>query len=154
MTRVRVLFALLVCFVVVACSDAPRYRRDPLMDSVQRVEASNVIAKWNTVLVEPIAIDDRFGEWNMTIAPPVLLPDCPPGVCSACTHSSHELELPRTIQVSPAVRADAFYPALMHEVGHSLGLHHVSQGVMNPRTLETEFSAEDMEECRRRKRCW
>lgn len=54
-----------------------------------------------------------------------------------------------TIRIQPSIPDQEFYPTILHEYGHALGLDHVPDGVMNPSGVDVEFSEEDLQECRR-----
>lgn len=59
----------------------------------------------------------------------------------------------RLIQIDNETGGVSVYAIALHEFGHALGLNHVNNGIMNPNKVTTEFSAEDMAECRRVRAC-
>lgn len=155
MNALRVFVAVLVIlFVGASCaSDGRSFLLDPMMTSRQERMTRSAAAKWNGVVLAPISVDG--GDWFIELAPPIC-PDCPPGRCAGCTHSSRDAvpELRRLIQIDPATPDEEYKYVILHEMGHSIGLDHTSQGIMCPGSGATEFSFEDIAECRRVHACW
>lgn len=58
---------------------------------------------------------------------------------------------PNHIDTAPPARADWFYRMMLHEIGHSLGLHHIDSEGCNVMTAEAcsyTFTEEDIQECK------
>lgn len=153
------LFSVLAALVFVllvgasCASDGPSFLLDPMMTSRQERMTRAAAAKWNGVVFAPLSVDG--GDWYIELAPPVCL-DCPLGRCAGCTHGSRDPvpELRRLIQIDPATPDGEYKFVVLHEMGHSIGLGHTSKGIMSPGSGATEFSFEDIAECRRVHACW
>jgi predicted Zn-dependent protease len=131
----------LVLAAVVACAPPVAYRADARFTPSQREEIRQAAATWNG-LVEPGKRITEGDAWT-------VLAEEPPvgGANGLCRRST------RTIWIrNPPIEATVYAVAL-HELGHALGLGHVSRGVMDPTRVTVEFSDEDRAECRKAGAC-
>lgn len=108
-------------------------------------DETNIIAqaaaKWNAVTLPEKQITFNGDHWL------IVKEQTPPGT------AGWTVAYTRRISVLPGLTADQTYRIALHEFGHSIGLMHLANGVMNPDNIQTEFSAEDMAECHRVNAC-
>ena len=127
--------------VLAACSDEPPLVFDMQASDFSCAEQADVYKaadKWNAVAIEPIAFGR--GEWRIDRV------DLPIGTAGETSLSKH------VIRIAQRHEATTFQ-VILHEFGHAHRLSHVASGVMQPAAAPTEFTAEDMAECRRVEAC-
>ncbi len=116
------------------CSTPLAFRVDPAIDST---DVQSEAAKWNGITSPGNEITvDVNGSWLITEG------DTPHDTAGWC----HRGE--RLIVLDSERGYSQTRPAVLHELGHALGLHHTTRGVMGEHEIAAEFSAEDLEECR------
>jgi hypothetical protein len=125
---------------LVSCAPDPRIVVSSDFTPDEMASIRRAAAKWNTVLVRPMNIDPS-GPWH-------VVKDTPPDRWTK-GFVGQTFYAEKLIFIEPGLSPDAFYKTVLHEFGHLNGLHHVQgQSVMAPSASSTEFSEEDMEECR------
>lgn len=123
--------------VQVACDgDSIDCTVDDVFTAGQQDEIQRAADAWNAFTVRPVRLTDD-GDW-------LILPALVPGGWLGYSQPRRRL-----IRVSPMTPDDQIYAVALHELGHALGLRHVSQGVMDPTRQTVDFSEQDMAECRR-----
>jgi hypothetical protein len=101
----------------------------------EQIEAAG--ARWSRIASRQVRFE-QGGEWLILPAP---APE--PGF------EGYKQGARRLLRIDPHLPDDRFYPVVLHELGHALGLKHTSRGVMDPTASETDFSFEDVVECER-----
>lgn len=140
MRRLALAFALLSAAACAAPTDEPGPA--PLeADAALATSTGDAIAQWNTI-ARPW---DGRG-WRVALG-------TPPHNAAGWTFAET-----KTIVVLPGQPARTLRITLLHEIGHARGLEHVSSGVMQggegvSGPSVTEFSPEDLAECRRVDAC-
>jgi hypothetical protein len=131
----------LLALLTESCADeGPAFTIDPALTKSQREAVVQAAAKWNTVVIHPVTVSG--GDWRIFIG------RAPPGY-KGWTDGHN-----RTVTIDPTTREEDFYPLVLHELGHAVGLvHHAAPGVMNPTSGATEFTAADLAGCSDRGRC-
>ncbi len=130
--------------LLVSCASAPlAFSVDPAFTGDEQTEIRRAADTWNAITQEPITFNGD--EWRIEKrAPPPAGTYFPNGYCDGEK---------RLVLIHPLVTNPKIYEVVLHEFGHVLGLRHTSQGVMQAVATRTEFSAEDLEECRRVEAC-
>lgn len=109
--------------------------------------------KWNGVSTRSLLFTPDHAEWTIIVGlsppdgcgPPSAPRYCTAGWTDAPTHQ---------VRIYPSLASDELYSTTLHEFGHVLGLGHTQAGIMRPGSGATEFSADDIAECRKHGRCW
>lgn len=103
----------------------------------QHADIERAVTQWNSILLRPIVLGgDGYR----------LVRETPPDYVTR-GWSGETVHTTRVVYIAPDVRA--FYPLVLHELGHVAGLHDIREdGVMNHVARATVFSADDLEECR------
>lgn len=132
--------------LLIACSCAVRppppafFGIDPAFSAGEIDAIVQAASDWNARLDERHQIRFELADWPWFIrrrAPAF-------GMAGSCTVGSASIEIRPGLSLA-MVRAVA-----RHELGHALELRHVRRGVMQATVYEdTEFSPEDLAECRR-----
>lgn len=142
--------SLIVCAVMAVAStclgscgdDAVVCEIDAVFTDQQSLDIRRAADKWNTVTVRDVRFASQGdGDW-------LILP-------ASVTENrlGYAQSKRRLIRINPLTPNDEIYVVSLHELGHALGLGHVKSGVMDPDHQTTEFSDEDMAECKRAGAC-
>lgn len=156
MRRLALFVALTLALVVAACTPKPkgpiRFALDHTLTPAEVAEIKWAADKWNNLPTLPshhISIDPR-GEWRIDEVDQV------PGGWNGMFQPAERL-----IIFDDNVRGTTLALVALHELGHALGLGHTTNGVMQDgpsmiaqhKSPPSEFSAEDIAECRRAGAC-
>lgn len=112
---------------------------DAMFNTSQQSEIQRAGKDWNAFTTRAVTFSND-GDW-------LIIPATVP------LGLGLEQKQRRLIRISPSTPDDQVYAVALHELGHALGLRHVSQGVMDPVRQTIKFSDEDMAECRRAGAC-
>lgn len=132
--------------LLAACIPAPQRPATPeyaftiesTFTADERTQIENAASQWNARTFPSMRITFRDdGKWRVEEEP----------MSHGWNGEVSRNERRMWIQPDP-IGATVFAVAI-HEFGHVLGLEHTSVGVMDPYHVTTEFSVEDMAECRR-----
>lgn len=134
---------LLLLAALTACAPEPRVASAPDFSPDQKVAIEAAVAKWNTVLKEPIRLEG--GGWK-------LINETPPDY-STKGWSGETVRKDKLIYIKPDEPSPVFYALVLHELGHTRGMHDtrkpgVMNGTIDVRNPATEFTEDDLEECR------
>lgn len=127
------LFSLIACTSV---SMSISFSIDPAFTPSEQEEIKRAAGAWNTIAKDHITFDGA--SWHIVKRDPG--PGRPNGLCQSGQ---------RLVLIRPEPYGATTYAVAIHEFGHVLGLGHVAAGVMNPVNASTQFTDQDLTECRR-----
>lgn len=132
--------ALLLAFLV-SCAPPLAFVVAPTFTPDKQAQIAQAAEEWNQRTASSKRITLDGGEWS------ILEVDPGTGWNGSCTPSR------RIIRIHPEPHNATTYAVALHEFGHALGLMHTPRGVMFADEATTEFSDEDLAECRRVEAC-
>jgi hypothetical protein len=132
--------ALVLAFLV-SCAPPLAFTVAPTFTADERAQIAAAAEAWNQRTVPSKRITLDGGEWS------ILEVDPGTGWNGSATPSR------RVIRIHPNPVNATTYEVALHELGHALGMMHTTRGVMFPHWATSEFSDEDMAECRRVEAC-
>lgn len=134
--------ALALCLSCSGARAVPDCQPDPDFTGDEMDALARAASQWSGITHEPVRLTSA-GPWRLIKASP---PDF--------RFVGQTLSAQHVVYIAPGLHADTFYGVAIHELGHVVGLQHISErGVMNPSVGETTFSAADIAECRRVRAC-
>lgn len=132
------LFAATPLWLTSCGDDSVNCEIDAVFTEQQQAEIRRAADDWNKVTLRDVTFaPEGEGDW-------LILP-----ASVTMNRLGYAQRKRRLIRINPVTPDEQIYAVALHELGHALGLGHVSKGVMDPDRQTIVFSAEDMAECRR-----